>query len=53
MNDEVIIEKMIVEVEKIVRQKVKNDFVEIKPNDKKSVAKEIILQLEKVMENED
>ena len=51
MSDKEIIEIMIVKVEKVVRNKVKEDFNVAKTVDKKNVAKAIIKELDQVMQD--
>lgn len=52
MTNNDIIEEMKKRVETIVREKAKQDFNELKPSDRKAVAKTIISELEQVMKDE-
>jgi len=52
MTNEQIVEIMKDKVEEIVRNKVKEDFNEAKPTDRKTVSKAIISELEEVMKDE-
>ena len=53
MNNDKIISTMIDKVEEIVRNKVKEDFIEAKTTDKKTVSKAIINELEAALKDED
>lgn len=52
MSNEKIVEIMIDKVEEIVRNKVKEDFVEAKITERKTVSKAIINELEAVLQDE-
>lgn len=52
MNKEQIIEYMKVKVEEIVKQKLQENFNDVKQVNSKIVTKEIIRELEKVMKDE-
>lgn len=52
MTNQEIVEVMKEKVEEIVRNKVHDDFDAAKPVDRKTVAKAIIEELEKVMSDE-
>ncbi len=52
MNDTKIIEIMKEKVEEIVRNKVKEDFNEARPTDRKNVSRAIISELDRVMQDE-
>lgn len=52
MTNQEIVDVMKEKVEEIVREKVHDDFNTAKPNDRKTVSKAIIDELEKVMSNE-
>lgn len=53
MIDEQVVKVMIEKVEKIVREKVKDEFNTAKPTDRKTVSKAIINELEAVISDED
>ncbi len=53
MTNEEIIEKMIVKVEEIVREKAREDFNDTRMADRKTVSKNIINELDRVIKDED
>ena len=52
MNNEKIVDQMIIEVEKIVRDKVKEDFSATPTAQKKAVVNEIVNKLEEIITDE-
>lgn len=52
MNDEEVLDKMKVCVENIVKEKMRENLNNTSVNDKKTVTKSIIAELDKVIQNE-